>query len=99
MAARFEWDGDWNERLRVQHGKEQEAKDYYERISKALSFPFEGSTLDSLLAYMGYTVANGGGGFQGLPASDLEKLSSFTLMPRDATEFAALKNAVADPAA
>lgn len=99
MAARSDWQRDWADRLRVQPGAESEAKDYYGRISQVLNFTLEGSTLDAMLAYMGYTVANGTGSFQGLLARDLEGLSSFTLMPRDATEFAALTNAVADPAA
>lgn len=86
--------------LLIQPGTETQAKDYYARISDAsvLNFPFEGSTLDSLLEYMGYTTPNGDA-FGGLLARDLETLPSFTLMPRDEAEFANLKSQVSDPAA
>ncbi len=81
--------------LRVQPGTEDEAKDYYERISKpeVLNFPFEGSSLDGLLAYMGYArpVEGMAGVFEGLVAKDLEAIASFSLMPRNDAEFAALK--------
>lgn len=86
----------WYERLRVQPGTNQEATDYLGRISLVLNFTFAGSKLDGLLAYMGYSVPNAGGGFQGLLAIDLEKLPSFTLMPRNASEFDVLKNSVTD---
>lgn len=86
--------------VRVQPGQEAEAKDYYSRISSALKFDFPGSTLDSLLAYMGYSVpaANGSAVYAGLLAQDLESLSSFDLMPRDGDEFSALKKKVNDAA-
>jgi hypothetical protein len=84
---------------RVRPGTEQEARDYYERISTVLQFPFQASTLDSLLAYMGYTTSNGANppSYAGLIAKDLESIPSFPLMPRDDGEFAALKARVTDP--
>ncbi|MBL8851467.1 MAG: hypothetical protein JNG89_17420, partial [Planctomycetaceae bacterium] len=97
--AQSRWGREWGLRLLIQPGAESEAQAYYGRISTVLNFPFAGSRLDSLLSYMGYSVANGSGGFQGLLATDLEKIPSFTLMPRDAAEFAALKSAVIDGAA
>lgn len=89
------------QRLRVQPGAEQEAKDYYQRISRVLQFNFEGSNLDALLTYMGYAVSNGANPpvYTGLIARDLEGIPSFALMPRDDGEFAALKTRVANATA
>jgi hypothetical protein len=87
--------------LFVQPGQEVEAKDYYRRISGELKFEFAGSTLDSLLAYMGYAVQSGTGSatYAGLLANDLESIPSFALMPQDSGEFAALKKLVTNAAA
>ena len=85
----------------IQPGTENQAKDYYERISKPdeLDFRFEQSTLDSLLEYMGYASSNGATPpvYEGLLAKDLERLPSFTLMPRDDSEFANLKSQSDNP--
>jgi hypothetical protein len=82
----------------VQPGTEQEAKDYYQRISgrDVLNFQFEGSTLDSLFAYIGYTTPNDKA-FVGLLANDLETVPSFALMPRDEGEFASSEAAGQGP--
>ena len=89
------------QQIRIQPGTEGQAKDYYGRISRAdvLNFRFEGSTLDSLLEYMGYTGSNGAtpATYSGLAAKDIEKLPSFELMPVDNREFAILKSRVSDP--
>jgi len=90
-----------HQHLLVQPGTDQQAKDYYTRISKGdqLGFAFEGSTLDALLAYMGYAVptTNPAVPFTGLVAKDIEQIPSFALMPRSDAEFAALKVRASDP--
>lgn len=90
-------------KLLVQPGTSGEASDYYGRISgkEFLNFTFKDSTLDSLLAYMGFTVSDGKSppSYSGLLAKDFEQLPSFVLMPRDQAEFDVLKSRVSDPVA
>jgi len=86
----------------VQPGTKDEADKYYERISGVLKFAFVQSTLETLVAHLGYsapTVEEGRIVFKGLTAKDLEELPSFTLMPRNNAEFTELSTRVADPAA
>lgn len=89
-------------KLLVQPGTNQEAENYYTRISKPqfLNLKLKDSTLDSLLQYMGYAVSNGMNPpkYSGLTAKDLERIPSFVLMPRTDQEFAKLKNQVDDGA-
>ncbi|NEJ20694.1 hypothetical protein GR247_11010 [Rhizobium leguminosarum] len=89
-------------RVRVQPGKVQEATDYYQRIGSLLKFDFLNSTLDTLIAHLGYAEPRVIGGkvvFEGLTAADVERLSSFTLMPRNVAEYSALADSVENPAA
>lgn len=86
----------------VQPGTNQEATDYYNRIGPLLKFDFLNSSLDTLIAHLGYSEPRVVGGkivFEGLAAADIEKLPSFTLMPRNVAEFSALADAVENPAA
>lgn len=86
----------------VEPGTKEEAEKYYERISGVLKFDFLQSTLEALIAHLGYsepTVVQGKIVFKGLTAKDLEDLPSFTLMPRNILEFSELSTLVSDPAA
>ena len=84
-------------RLLIRAGREQEALDYYNRISseEELGFDFLRSNMDSLLFYMGYAKLSGSK-FSGLLAEDLEDLDSFDLMPSDDDGFQRLKDQVGD---
>jgi hypothetical protein len=89
-----------NFRILVQPGKKEEADLYYARIGGVLKFDFLKSSLDTLLAHLGYATPKEAGGtivFKGLTATDLEKIPSFTLMPRNADEYEALAKSVVDP--
>jgi hypothetical protein len=73
----------------VETGNEQQADEYYARITKKIGFDIASSHLDSLVEYLGY---------KGLHAVDLETLDPQLLSPQDQQGFTALSNSVENPA-
>ena len=71
----------------VYSSSEQDAEDYYTRISAELGFNAgsQDDTLDNLLKYYGY---------EGLTGKDIEGIASDILMPTDSDGFSRLINAV-----